>query len=379
MMYADPMAKYLERIETGIFRRKDARTGKLLKPLWIGYQRGSRWLMERAGTANLAEARKLRAVRVAAVATGEPADVVRLTLHDCLSGLLRHHELNGRASLRTVRGHVWALTALASPRLRAAACTTDVIERWQQQWQQDGATNATINRRCESLRRALRLAHRAGRLAVVPYVPRLVETGQRGRYLRPTDAAVLRAELPGYVVELLDFALAYGVRKGQLARTLRAWVDRDRGVITYPPAACKARRAHVLVLDDPGRAQLVRLLAAAKPWCPYLFHGPRCAAGRQPSVQYGCVGDFKKAWATACRRAGFPVGRKAGGYTFHATRNTFATDFIAGGGSVGDAMAVGGWKTPHMVSHYDLGDVEALRARLAATRGRTVERLRVVR
>jgi hypothetical protein len=39
--------------------------------------------------------------------------------------------------------------------------------------------------------------------------------------------------------------------------------------------------------------------------------------------------------------------------------NTFATDFIAGGGSVEDTMAVACWKARHMLGHYNLGNVDA--------------------
>lgn len=380
MMQTAAMATTIITVEPGIFRRCDPRTGKPWRPLWIGYQHGPRWIMESAKTTKLAEARTLRAVRVAAVAKGDATKAERLTLADALDQLVRHHEVNGRASLRTVRGHVTAIRELAGPRLRAADVTMDLIERWQQAWQAAGTvTNTTINRRCETLRAALNRARRAGKLGTVAYVPRLDQQSVRGRYVRPGDAIALEERLPDYVAALFRFALHYGIRRGQLSQTRRAWVDVERGVIVYPPAVCKARRPHVLALDEPGLVQVERLLAEERPWCPYLFHGPRCRAGRSPSRVYGCVGDFRKAWRTAMREAGMAVGRKAGGYTFHNTRNTFATDLIANGGTAEDAMAVGGWKTRHMVSHYDLGDVDALRERLAATRVRKVERLRRVR
>ena len=114
------------------------------------------------------------------------------------------------------------------------------------------------------------------------------------------------------------------------------------------------------------------------PWCPFLFHGPDCRPGHTPSKVYGCVGTFHKAWATACEAAGFPVGRKAGGYVFHHTRNTAATNLRAAGLSEADCMAVGGWKTRAVFDWYNLGDVEALRERLAAAQsvGRKVVPLR---
>src|SRR5207245_11740384 len=79
----------------------------------------------------------------------------------------------------------------------------------------------------------------------------------------------------------------------------------------------------------------------------------------------------KKAWGTACEEAGLPAGRRAGGYVFHHTRNTAATDLRAGGMDEADAMKITGHKTAHVFRHYDLSDIESLRERLAAARSNT--------
>jgi len=55
--------------------------------------------------------------------------------------------------------------------------------------------------------------------------------------------------------------------------------------------------------------------------CPYLFHGADCESAVAKVSRYGCLGDFKKAWAAACKAAGFPIGRKHGGFVFHNTRH----------------------------------------------------------
>jgi hypothetical protein len=76
-------------------------------------------------------------------------------------------------------------------------------------------------------------------------------------------------------------------------------------------------------------------------------------------------------WIVA-KVAGFPVGRKAGGFTFHHTRNSAATDLAAAGLTIEDVMAVGGWKTASVARRYNLGNLDALRARLVASRGTVV-------
>src|SRR5262249_50301939 len=120
--------------------------------------------------------------------------------------------------------------------------------------------------------------------------------------------------------------------------------------------------------EGDGLALVRHLMTKPPLHCPYLFHGPDCAPGHEPSKKYGCLGDLRKTWTTACRRAGLPAGRKQGGFVFHHTRNTAATDLTAGGMPEADVMKIGGWKTAHVFRHYDLGNVDALRQRLAQAR-----------
>src|SRR5262249_2674367 len=160
-------------------------------------------------------------------------------------------------------------------------------------------------------------------------------------YITPADLACIQAQLPPHLRELVSFAYDDGIRKGQLARTKRRFVDLARGVIEWPAEECKRDRPHVVPLEPGGTLDIfTRLMAEGRRrlWCPYLFHGASCAAGRRPSKRYGCIGDFKKAWESACERAGFPVGRKRGGFVFHHTRNSAVTNLVAGGVPEGDAM-----------------------------------------
>jgi integrase len=203
---------------------------------------------------------------------------------------------------------------------------------------------------------------------VVPYIPRLEEHRARGRYISETDAEAIGSRLPAYAQNVFGFAIEYGTRKGQLARTLRRFVDLERAVIEWPPAECKHKEAHTVPLEGRGLAIVKERMARPPMHCPYLFHGPHCRPGQAVSKTYGCIGDFKKAWKAACKKAGLPPGRKVGGFVFHHTRNTAATNLRAGGMEEADAMLVTGHTTTHVFKHYNLGNVEALRARLSKAR-----------
>jgi integrase len=369
------MAKFIEAVERGIFRRKDPKTGALLAPLWILYRKHGKPVQESTKQTSVAVARTLLAQRVAAVSTGATIPSGSLTVDEMLARYLADQERNARAQLRTVRGHVAVIAKLIGTR-RAREITTADIERLQDGWL-GTITNATINRRCEVLRCAFSLAVRRGDLAGRPYVPRLVHHAERGKYIPPSERVILAEHLPDYVAPFLEFASLYGIRRGQLSITEKTWVDLERGTITWPPTATKPRELHSIPIEGTGRAIVERLLADGekRPWCKYLFHGKRCAPGRRGVRRYGCIGDFKKAWNAACKAAGLPVGRKAGGFVFHHTRNTAVTDMLASGVlSTADAMAISNHKTESMVKHYNLGNIEGLRERLAAARVE-VERL----
>jgi integrase len=355
----------------GVYRRG----GKL----WIRFTAAGHKYREPVTTTSPKKAAQRRIDRIAEVKRGESTPEGRtLTVGALLDLVVTDYTVNGYRSATGTRSQLEAVRAVLGT-VRAEDVTTAAIQRMQAAWLAAGASAATVNRRCDKLRRGFRLAQQGRRLHLVPHVPRLNEPKRRGRYIRTTDLTAFATHLPAYVVPLVRFALLNGTRRGQLARTQRRFVDLERALIEWPPDEVKADEPHTVPLEGEALALVRAAMKNARMWCPYLFHGPRCAAGRAPSKRYGCVGDFKKAWATAMERAGFPVGRKAGGYVFHHTRNTAATDMRAAGMSTDDIMDIANWKTTEMVRRYQLQDLEALRARLEAARGArraTVRRLR---
>jgi hypothetical protein len=92
-----------------------------------------------------------------------------------------------------------------------------------------------------------------------------------------------------------------------------------------------------------------------------------------PTKAHGCVGNFKRAWMTAYEKAGFPVGRKHGGYVFHNTRHTAVTNFANSGTPEHQAMAVSGHRTRSVFARYSIRFEEqtwaAMRQTTAYTQG----------
>ena len=76
------------------------------------------------------------------------------------------------------------------------------------------------------------------------------------------------------------------------------------------------------------------------------------------------MGDFKCGWATACKKAGFPVGRQAGGFVFHNTRHTAVTNLVNSGVPEYEAMTVSGHRTRSVFDRYSLSLKQQIKAAL---------------
>src|SRR5207253_3162282 len=162
-------------------------------------------------------------------------------------------------------------------------------------------------------------------------------------------------------------AYVCGTRKGQLARTTWAHWNPEAREFTWNAAEVKGKRDFVLPLDGRPLEIVEALYKRRVLHCRYIFHGRRCAPGRRPSKDYGCVGDFGRAWDAACKKAGFPVGRKHGGFVFHNTRHTAVTNLVNAGVPTHEAMAVSGHRTRSVFDRYSLTLKDQTRAALRRT------------
>ena len=66
------------------------------------------------------------------------------------------------------------------------------------------------------------------------------------------------------------------------------------------------------------------------------------------------IGDFRKVWATACKKAGLT------GRLVHDLRRTAARDFRKAGVSEGEIMKLCGWKSRDMFDRYNIIDAADL-------------------
>src|SRR5262249_27641322 len=123
-------------VEPGIFKRVDPRTGRVLPKLWIHYPgKDGKTEREPTHTTSIVNARKLRAKRLEQHGRGEAGRAAeRILVRELLADYQTDAEVNRRASLPTIVGHVKLLTE-ALGHHRAVDCTTDRVQAVQREWQ----------------------------------------------------------------------------------------------------------------------------------------------------------------------------------------------------------------------------------------------------
>jgi integrase len=340
-----------------VFQRQSRHTGAPLATWWIAYYVDGKERRESAHSADLEVAQRLLRTRLHAVDEGTfvGPERERLTVNAILDALLGFYAVQGHRSVASAGPTVKAWRPPLGA-CRALAVTTGRILRLTRAWQASGTSNATINRRLALLHRAYRLAKLHLDPARLDFTDcRLPECSPLGKHLSPEAFVALAEHLDVGRRALFEFCYLTGKRKGQMSRTMWApHYNAETAEFTWNATEVKAKRPEVLPLAGRPRELIAALYAARRLHCRYVFHGPDCAAGAAPSIRYGCVGDFKRLWATACTKAGFPVGRKRGGYVFHNTRHTAVTNLVNAGVPAHEAMAVSGHQTRSVFDRYSL-------------------------
>ena len=234
---------------------------------------------------------------------------------------------------------------------RALEITFRSIETYITRRRADEKSNATINRELELLRRALRLAHDRQLLPSIPKVRVLTENNTRQGFFERPELETVVAALPAYLQDFTRFAYLTGWRKGEIISLRWTDVDRDAGAIRLRPEAAKTGRGRTVMLEG-DLAELIERRWEARlierdcniPVAALVFH-------RDGEL----VGDFRKAWGTACQAAGVPDK------LFHDLRRTAARNMVRAGVPERVAMAVTGHLTRSMFDRYNIVSEDDLR------------------
>jgi integrase len=235
-------------------------------------------------------------------------EVSKLTVADLIEGLLADYRIRGRKSLRTTRVHSGAILRYFGEE-RASGVSMARLRDYVSRRLDEGAANATVNRELAALRRAFNLAFREGRVTKVPPFPMLAESNVRRGFLEVYDVDLVVRALPDYLQGMVRFAYLTGWRLSEITGLRWEDVDLYNDAIVLPTS--KNSRGRVLSLTGELREIIHQQAQDASEW---VFH----REGRP-------VGDFRKAWRTACRAAGVP------GKRFHDFRRSAVRNLVRAG------------------------------------------------
>src|SRR6516165_353594 len=279
----------------------------------------------------------------------------RVTINELLDSLERDYKLRDKWNPKAA-SHLKPLRDYFGT-WRAVEVTSDAVGKYIENLRVEEYSNASINRRTQLLGQAFKVAMRNKQISSSPYIPRLSEIGnERQGFFETADFEAVAAHLPEYLQDFSRFGFLTGWRSGSI-KSLR-WSDVGEGVVYLRAQNSKNRKAESIPLEGELTAIIERRRAAqvleaedgTKRIAQYVFHRDGLP-----------VGDFRKAWGTACKLAN--VDQRL----FHDLRRTASRNMISACVSQAVAMKITGHKTDSMFRRYAIVDEQLKREALART------------
>lgn len=307
---------------------------------WIKYSRNGRTYRESSNSTDKQKAKNKLKARLAQITTGTFAGLQteRIRVEELGTDFLRDYRINGRKSLDDVEAR-WELHLKPFfGVLRAIEVTSELIARYVDARQQEGAKNATINRELAALKRMFRLGMQAtpAKVLRIPNFPHLQENNVRKGFLEDDKYRKLVEYCPElWFRSLVECGRTYGWRISELVGMRVRQIDLAQRVIRLEPGTTKNREGREVVMTDA----VFKLLSAC-------IEGKKAddAVFTRPSGK--AVRDFRDTWAKACKHAGIP------GLLFHDLRRTAARNLRRAGIPETIIMKIGGWRTRSVFERY---------------------------
>ncbi len=313
---------------------------------WVSYYHDGREHRESSKSRQRKDAIRLLRQRIGDIAAGTfrplPASgrtaTRPVTVHDLLDLLEYNYRLNNRLGksnatyLKRLRQRFTSYTV--------HACTGLAISHYMDAMQRAGRKASTINREIAVLRSAFRLGYRHDIVGRVPAIKLLPDYSVRNEFFTRVEIDALLPYLPNYLRDVVLFGFLTGWRKGEIASLKWANVNRGAAVIRLEPEQNKGRTVRVLALQGELTALIERRWRARKvgqTLAQHAFH-----RDGHP------LGDFRRSWLVACRKAGL------GHRWFHSLRRSAARNMSLQGIPEKVIMSIMGHKTRVMFDRYNI-------------------------
>jgi integrase len=211
--------------------------------------------------------------------------------------------------------------------MRASNVSSQQLARYVDRRQQEGATNATINRELSELKRMLNIAQQSTppKGTRVPKFSRLAESNIRQGFLEDETYHKLIENIELWLRALIECGRSYGWRLQELLSMRVSQVDIAQRVFRLWADTTKNREGREVVMSTTIFELLSALVEGKQP-DDYVF----TRSSGKP------VKDFSKTWKNICTKAGVPK------LLFHDLRRTGARNMRRAGISEGLIIRIGG-------------------------------------
>jgi integrase len=350
------------------------------------YLRGKEY-RESTGTADPQAAMKYLRRRLKEVGADQIGKAVfvgpqqeRIKVDKLLDALEADYKLRGKESPQ-FRAHLKHIRAYFG-NWKAIEVTPEAVDRYIVKCQEHGSAPATINRRTQLLAQAFKLAVERRHLSTAPQIRHLSEKGNaRQGFFSDAEFHALVQHLPEYLRDFVLFGYSTGWRTGEVA-SLR-WSDVEGDVIRLRPENSKNGDGRAVTLGG----DLAELIERRKEQRTVKTEGGVSLAAYVFHNEGAQVGDYRKAWATACIAAGLGqfvcrrcnqtisgrrckecrVDAKYIGRIPHDFRRTAVRNMVRAGVPERVAMTISGHKTRSIFDRYNIVNEADLREAMHKT------------
>jgi integrase len=342
-------------------RYRDKQSGGIKTSLtwWISVSHRGKRIRMSSSSDRRTDALKLLRQKLNEIGSGRPVipGVEKTTFEDLARIIRDDYEANCRRSARLLckpdgrggkLGHLRNFFGLNL----AVDITSDRITAYVVNRREAGASNATVNRELSALKRAFRLALKAGKVATRPEIDLLQESNRRKGFFERAHYEALLRHLPDHLKPVIMTAFTTGWRiSSEILTRKKHHVDLEAGWLRLEPGESKNGEGRTFPLTPELRAVLEQQIERTRAFeratgqiVPWLFHHD------SRPIHY-----FRRSWLTACKAAGIP------GRIPHDFRRTAVMRLERAGVSRSAAMAMVGHRTQSIYSRYAIADQVALK------------------